>query len=133
MPFAVVALTDATLLHIDRALLLEFAAADPAFLMRLIAALSERVLGLIHDIAAFTLQTPVQRVAGYLADLSGATPEGAAVTLPAARKVVAARLGMTPEAFSRVLRDLADADAIDVSADRIAIKHPQRLRDYAAL
>jgi CRP-like cAMP-binding protein len=131
MPFSVIALSDATVLHIDRHPLLEFAA-DPEFAMGLITALSGRILSLIHDVEAFTLQPPVQRVAGYLSDLIQPLKESDSLALPAAKKVIASRLGMTPEAFSRALRDLADAGLLEVSLRRIAIKQRQRLRDFAA-
>jgi hypothetical protein len=37
---------------------------------------------------------------------------------------------MTPEAFSRALRDLAEAGMIKVSLGRITVRHPARLREF---
>jgi len=52
------------------------------------------------------------------------------VTLPAAKIVIASRLGISPEALSRAFRDLSDAGLITVHGSRIVIADPQRLQRY---
>lgn len=71
----------------------------------MLSSLSARLHTLVRDVESYTLLSPVQRVAGYLADLIEPLADGNTVRLPAAKKVIASRLGMTPEAFSRALRD----------------------------
>lgn len=128
LPFSVVALADATLLHIDWAEIHALLDDEPAFVRHLLSSLSARLHTLIRDVESYTQQPPVQRVAGYLSDLIEPLAAGGTIPLPAAKKVIASRLGMTPEAFSRALRDLADAGMIKVSLGRITVRHPARLR-----
>lgn len=130
LPFAVVALTDAVTLHIDWTEILALLADEPSFVKRMLSSLSLRLHTLVRDVESYTLQPPVQRVAGYLADLTESLAESGTVPLPAAKKVIASRLGMTPEAFSRALRDLADAGMIKVALGRITVRHPARLREF---
>lgn len=129
LPFAVVALANATLLHIDWTEIHALLDDEPSFVRRMLSSLSVRLHTLVRDVESYTLQPPVQRVAGYLADLIEPLADDSTVPLPAAKKVIASRLGMTPEAFSRALRDLADAGMIKVSLQRITVKHPRRLRE----
>jgi CRP-like cAMP-binding protein len=76
----------------------------------------------------------VERVIGYL--LSG-LPESwpgrgdggkaLSVTLPVSKAVLASRLSMTPEYFSRVLRELESQGLIAVDRREITIPDPARL------
>lgn len=70
--------------------------------------LSERIFHLAQDIVATSCLAPVQRIANYL--LSASTSTQAVIELPVYKLVIASRLAMTPEAFSRALRDFRFAD-----------------------
>jgi CRP-like cAMP-binding protein len=52
------------------------------------------------------------------------------VTLPAPKAVVASRLNVTPEHFSRILHDLAEAGLIKVDGREVTIFAAARLRDH---
>lgn len=131
-PFFAAALVGAQLLHVDARIIHALIDHEPHFVGRLLLTLSGRMCDIVRDIEAYSLRTPLQRVAGFLLELQATASGHAAATLPAAKGVIASRLNMTPEALSRAFRDLADAGLIEVRGNRIAMKNPARLRAFAA-
>ena len=123
-------LADSSLLLIPCEALLDCAAGNPGFALQLVAELSRQVCGLISDIEAFSLHSGRERVAGYLLQIaaaSGARPRP--VTLPAKKSIIASRLSLTPEYFSRMLHELIAAGAIAVDGRQVTILDPSRLRN----
>jgi CRP-like cAMP-binding protein len=123
-------LADSSLLLIPRETLLDCAAANAEIGLQLVAALSRQVCGLIADIEAFSLRSGRERVANYLlqtAPVSGARRRP--LTLPAKKSIIASRLSLTPEYFSRMLHELIVAGAIAVDGRQITVLDPGRLRD----
>ncbi len=126
------ALADSSLLLIPCEALLDCATDNPGFALQLVAELSRQVCGLISDIEAFSLHSGRERVAGYLLQIapgSGARPRP--ITLPAKKSIIASRLSLTPEYFSRMLHELIAAGAIAVNGRQITILDSNRLRDPA--
>jgi CRP-like cAMP-binding protein len=128
------ALADTLLLSVARQSVLDEIALEPQFALRMLAGLSRRLHGLVQDVQAYALQTGVQRVVGYLLhsrDAEDAAPGGAVtVSLPVSKATVASRLSLTPEYFSRVLRELEEARLIEVDRRDIRILDRHRLADY---
>ncbi len=127
------ALADSLLLTVSRAAVMEELAHDPEFALRMLAGLSRRLHGLVHDVQAYALQSGVQRVIGYLLNDRDDGPGSAGsttVSLPVSKATVASRLSLTPEYFSRVLRELEDARLIEVDRRDIRILDVQRLAAY---
>ena len=126
------ALTDTLLLSVSREAVMREIQGDAQFSMRMLAGLSRRLHGLVNDVQAYSLHSGVERVIGYLVrDL----PEdgGVAATsvlLPVSKASIASRLSMTPEYFSKVLRELEDQGLIEVDKREIRIPEPQRLTRY---
>jgi CRP-like cAMP-binding protein len=52
------------------------------------------------------------------------------VTLPTSKAIVASRLNLTPEHFSRILHDLTEAGLIAVDGRDVKISDVTRLRNY---
>ena len=122
-------LADSTLLLIPREALLDCAADNPEFALHLIAALCRQVCGLISDIEAFSLRSGRERVANYLLQIGAVNGEQPRpVTLPAKKSVIASRLSLTPEYFSRMLHELIATGTIAVDGRRITVLDPNRLR-----
>lgn len=127
------ALADTLLLHIAKAIVFEEIERDPRFARRMIAGLSRRLHGLISDVEAYTLQSGAQRVIGYLLN---AVPDGAAsaepveLRLPASKGVIASRLNLTPEHFSRILHDLTEAGLIRIEGRSFTIVDVEALGRY---
>ncbi|MBI2290756.1 MAG: Crp/Fnr family transcriptional regulator [Betaproteobacteria bacterium] len=123
-------LADSRLLLIPCEALLDCAASNPGFALQLVAELSRQVCGLISDIEAFSLHSGRERVAGYLLQIASAgSARPRPVTLPAKKSIIASRLSLTPEYFSRMLHELIAAGAIAVNGRQVTILDPNRLRN----
>lgn len=130
------ALTDTLLLSVSKHAVLTEIEHDSRFALRMLAGISRRLHGLVHDVQAYALHSGVQRVIGYLLRdqlvedcVSG---EVITVSLPVSKATVASRLSLTPEYFSRVLHELEDAGLIEVDKRDILILDPQRLAAYTS-
>jgi CRP-like cAMP-binding protein len=127
------ALADTLLLHIGKAVVLEELQRDPHFACRMLAGLSRRLHSLIGDVEAYSLRSGAERVIGYLlshAEATASSNEGKQLTLSFSKAVLASRLNLTPEHFSRILHDLAQRELISVSGKSIAIPNVERLRRF---
>lgn len=126
------ALTDSLVLTVQRQTVLDELQRDARFALRMLAGLSRRLHGLVHDVQAYSLQSGVQRVIGYLLRDQGVNEGGEAVTvsLPVSKATVASRLSLTPEYFSRVLRELEQAKLIEIDKRDIHILDVGRLAAY---
>ncbi|HWS75518.1 MAG TPA: Crp/Fnr family transcriptional regulator [Quisquiliibacterium sp.] len=127
------ALADSLLLHIAKDVIDTEIASDPHLARVMLASLSRRLVGLIQDVEAYSLRSGMQRVIGYLlrdVDEHAEQPEGEPVriTLDANKGVIASRLNLTPEHFSRILGELSHEGAIAVRGAEITILDPGRLR-----
>ena len=123
-------LADSTLLLIPRAALLDTAAGSTELALQLVTALSRQVCGLITDIEACSLRSGRERVANYLLqNAAGAGARQRPITLPAKKSIIASRLSLTPEYFSRMLHELIAAGAIAVDGRQITVLDPGRLRE----
>jgi CRP-like cAMP-binding protein len=130
-PFAAVALADSRLLLLDRQSIDALVERNAAFVERMMRVLSCRVLTLMRDVESYTVQNPIQRVAGYLVGRCGTRAGNRpSIDLPAPKQAVASRLGMTPEALSRILRDFSEAGLIEVRGGRIDVRDLGRLEIF---
>ena len=125
------ALADSLLLHVAKHAVLGELGPNP-FGRRLIAGLARRLHGLVRDVEAYTLRSGQDRIIGYLlAELPEKTESGPAeVRLTPGKSVLASRLNMTPEHFSRILHDLAASGLIEVNGRSIRVPDLQRLRGH---
>ena len=127
------ALADSTLLLIPRSALLECAADTPQLALQLAKALGQQVQSLIADIEGFSLHTGRERVADYLLQLAGSNgTQSSPFALPAKKSVIASRLSLTPEYFSRTLHDLILTGAIAVNGRQVTVLNSARLRQRDA-
>jgi CRP-like cAMP-binding protein len=125
------ALADSMLLHISKAAVFDALERSPTFVRKMLAGLSRRVHALISDVEAYSLRSGSQRVIGYL--LKGESHEdGDLVTLQVSKTVIASRLSLTPEHFSRILHELSQHQLIRVSGRKVTIMNIEKLRNYAA-
>lgn len=126
------ALADTVLMAIPRHAVRQELEADSRFALRMLAGLSRRLHGLVHDVQAYALQSGVQRVVGYLLrDLADGS-SAQTVSLPVSKATVASRLSLTPEYFSRVLHELEAAGLIDIDKRDIHILDADALARYQA-
>jgi CRP-like cAMP-binding protein len=113
-------LRDSELLFIPRVPLLEAIQTSPDLALRLLAGLSVRLHGMVREIEALSTRNSTQRVIGYLlADHGHEDPD--TLPLPASKALIASRLNLTPETFSRVLHDLQQRSLIAVEGRTIRL------------
>jgi CRP-like cAMP-binding protein len=123
------ALADSMLLHVAKQAVLEQLGPNP-FGRRMVAGLAGRLHGLVRDVEAYSLRSSQERLIGYLlAELPEDAVQGEAeVRLTPGKSVLASRLNMTPEHFSRLLHELAAAGLIQVNGRAIRVPDVARLR-----
>ena len=130
------ALADSMLLHVGRSAVFGELTNDPAFSRKMLSGLSLRLHGLVRDVEAYSLRSSAERVIGYLLSAGADRADGAAprqeVLLSAGKGVLASRLNMTPEHFSRVLHDLSVDGLIAVEGKTVRIIDIERLRNHTA-
>ncbi len=128
------ALKDSLLLHVSKGIVFDEIERDPRFSRRLLAGMSRKLHMLIRDVEAYSLRSGLERVIGYLlrddALVEGAV-NSASVTLPANKMIVASRLNLTPEYFSRILHELAGTGLIVVEGRTVSVPDVERLRTYS--
>ena len=127
------ALADSLLLFIRSSAMLEAIRRNPELARRMLDEMSLRLYSLVVDIEAYTMKNATERVTGYLLaalpDENG--PERSTdIQLAASKSVLASRLNITREHFSRILHELSESGLIRVSGRTIRILDLARLRDH---
>ncbi len=85
----------------------------------LLGDMSQRLHGLIKEIDILSLQNGTRRVASYLLGLSKDGSDSFDLDIP--KGVMASRLSLKPETFSRIIRDLHDRGILTVTRRNIEI------------
>ncbi len=127
------ALLPSRLLYIPRDIVFEEVQREPRFACRMIAGLSRRLHHLMGDLEARSMQSGTQRLIGYLLHDCASRPaaDGSIeITLPTTKGVIASRLNLTRERFSRILHDLTAEGCIEVKGRRVRVLDAQRLRAF---
>jgi CRP-like cAMP-binding protein len=132
-PVSAQAIERTTIASIPKALIFECIDHSRDFTYRMLAGLSMRLHHLVADLESYCLQTSGQRVAGYLLDEAEKTSTGSTksrIVLPANKNLIASRLNLTPETFSRSLHHLVEEGLIKVTRKSIDIIDLKQLRTY---
>lgn len=131
-PYVVFAetLADSLLLHVGKAAIFQELEHSQNFARRMLGGLAQRLHLIVGDLEGYSLKSGTQRVIGYLLRDVAAGGRTAEVTLPATKSVIASRLSITREHFSRILHELSDAGLIKVRGREIRFLDVERLRNY---
>ena len=123
------ALGETLLLKVGRDSVLRAIECDVQVAMAMLAGMSRRLHGLVCDVQGYTLHSGRQRLIGYLLRLASAKEPGGEVSvqLGASKAMIASRLSLTPQYFSRVLQQLQSAGLIEVDKRTIRLLDLQRL------
>jgi CRP-like cAMP-binding protein len=126
------ALADAELLHISKTAIDEELKNDPRLARKMLASMAMRLHQLMNDMEGYSLHSGKERIIAYLLrDLPNDTENGqTSITLPTTKGVVASRLNLTQEHFSRILHELVEDNLIIVKGREIVIPDLKRLRNY---
>lgn len=123
------AFVDTLLLHVSKSVVFSELERRPQFARKMLAGLSIRLHNLMRDVEAYSLRTGTERVVDYLLRLAADTgDEHPQVRLDIGKRNIASRLNITPEHFSRILRDLSGRKLIEMSGRNVTIPDPARLR-----
>lgn len=100
----------------------------PDYAENALAHFASRAVSRFHDLEIMTVQNARDRLVRYLLDL---LPDGVKlngeVELPLPKCLVASRLAMQPETFSRLLNDLKGSGLVRVNRNKLVIPDPGRL------
>lgn len=125
------AIADTRLLHVAKSAVFAELDRDPLLARRIIAGLSARLHHMVREIELQTLHSGTQRLASYLLGLvDPRDTTSARIELPARKNIIASRLNLTHEHFSRLLHALAAAGAIRLQGACIRIPDLAALRKY---
>ena len=95
----------------------------------LLGNMSFRLRQLVHEIDTLTLHSGTCRVANYL--LEHAPDDKESFELDTAKGVIAARLSVKPETFSRIIKNLRGEGVISIDGSKITIHNRDALKTYS--
>ena len=127
------AVRETVLVHVRSAQVLAAMKTDAAFAREIAASLSRRLRELLSEVRSSTAENGTQRTVTFLlSELPSSAGQGPAiVTLPAKKRIIASRLALTGEHFSRILHELTSARLICVEGPKVTIQDVGKLRKYA--
>lgn len=109
----------------------EILLAEPQCGLRLMGNMAVKLHRRINEIETLTLQNTRHRLGNYL---FGLAPDPAAISctfrLPMAKQLIASQLGMQPETFSRLIKEMKGVGIIEVNGAEISVNDMQALREF---
>jgi len=130
-PVSCEALADSIVCQIPNEPYLELLYSNADACMRLLSDVCRHLHARVREIERLTVQNAHSRLVSYLLDhVVESGDDEATIRLELPRHVIAARLSITPETLSRLLRNLVD-DRVVTIEDRVIFVHSlARLRPY---
>lgn len=128
-PVDATALETTTVIGLDGHVFIGILQESPETALSLMGTLSMRLHRRVNEIDSLSLQNSTLRVINYL--LQNLPDDKPVIELEATKKLIAARLSIQPETFSRVLHQLQSKGAIKVHGARIEIIDTALLRELA--
>ena len=122
------AASDALVLLVPKASVFAELDRNPKFARQMIAGLSRRVEALVHELDRQAIGSGTARLAAYLLRRVDGQPS-LSWTLPAGKAEVVTQLNLSPEHFSRILHELAEAGVLQVQGRRIVVPDTHRLQE----
>ena len=105
-------------------------AEKPELAFKLLGSMSRHMRRLVRQIEQLTTRTSAERVAGFFANLVREASGPTRIRLPVEKTLIAGRLGMQPETFSRALARLRD-HGVTVDGSEVVIADALRLHQFA--
>jgi CRP-like cAMP-binding protein len=129
-PVSAAALGPARVVSFDSRCFLRILCESVETRFRTMGIMSRRLRGLIKEVDDLTLQSATARLCGMLVSRMEETGSRR-FHLPAAKGVLAARLSMEPETFSRISHNLSERGIIETHGDRVVVLDPEELFNLA--
>ncbi len=124
------AASDTRILVLDADRLRSRLTEDPDVAFRMLASASMHLRVMVEELEKLKSQPATRRIAGFLADLAKNAKGAVELEFPYEKTLIAGRLGMTPESFSRGLAKLR-ASGVTVEREKVSIARVETLRALA--
>ena len=130
-PVSAQALNPSRVYGIDGATYVELLHHNMDACMRILGDLSMRLHARLNDVVHLTQQNATYRVVRFLASqLPAGAEDGALLCLNSPKHVIASRLSVKPETFSRIMSTLAQQGVIEVKGREIRVINMTRLFEF---
>ncbi|MCK5362890.1 MAG: Crp/Fnr family transcriptional regulator [Gammaproteobacteria bacterium] len=132
-PVSAQAIVASELLAFEQSSLLGILEESSATCMRLMAGMSRRLRQQVDEIDRLTLHNATYRLATYLLQqIPRGVMESAELHLTTPKHVVASRLAIQPETFSRILARLAENGCVEVHGNNIVLTDIEAIREIVS-
>jgi CRP-like cAMP-binding protein len=125
------AVSDARVIRVPVAHVVKCIQSTPEFAQAMIAAMSQHMSQLVHQVEQLKAKLGVQRLAEFLVSLGPSGEGSCTVALPYDKTLIAGRLGLKPESLSRAFAKLRSV-GVHVHAAHVEVKNLDELRRFAA-
>ncbi len=124
------ALSEATVLRINAENYIQVLSNSPKACLKVMGRLSVRLHWLVNEIDRLSLHNASYRLICYLLeDVPEGSTEKIQIKLGAPKRIIASRISITPETFSRTLKSLSKDGFIKVHDDYVVLNNPSKLRE----
>ena len=127
-PVSATALKDAEVIVFDSKHFLQMLSQSSDTCLTLLGEMSQRIRGLVQEIDNLSVQNGRHRLSSYLLQQAGETSH---IQLPIPKAILASRLSIQPETFSRIIKQLKSVSVISVDGSEIEILDRQQLEEYS--
>ncbi len=104
---------------------------DPEVAFRVVEALSQRIRGFVQQIEHLHVRSTPQRVASFLLNLCPESGNDVHFELPFEKSLIARRLGMQPETFSRALAKLRTI-GVRTNGAAVFVANTAKLKEFCS-
>jgi CRP-like cAMP-binding protein len=123
------AMAGSRLVRIDAATFLRRLAEDKASAFKMLASVGRWQLRLMGELYHLKAQTPAQRLAWYILQLTDAQSGSVTVKLPYRKSLIASRIGIAPESLSRAIARLGEL-GVESRGDTVTIGDVEKLQAF---
>jgi CRP-like cAMP-binding protein len=130
-PVSAAALSSTTVIAINAKKFYEMLWDSTATCLLLLSDMSFRLRGLVSEIDKLTLHDGTCRVASYLIQEVSAGKEN--FELDVAKNIIAARLSIKPETFSRIIKNLKDQNVLSIKGNSVTVHNMDALKQISII
>jgi len=126
-------LADSLLLHVSKASIFDELERDHNFARKMLAGMAMRLHQLMTDVESYSLHSGKQRIIAYLIgelDENQLEATDVVIELSVNKGIIASRLNLTQEHFSRILHELSALGLIAVEGKKIRIPSVAKLNKH---
>lgn len=117
------------LFYFDNSAFTEQLQKSNALCFAMMADMSTRLKGLLTEISELTIYNAKHRLISYLLGHINDLQDQPTVKLTATKSMIASRLSITPETFSRILSKLKKEGLISIEDETITLTEPEKLKE----